>query len=79
MYSDEEWRRIYILQKKKKPAKIPSTQEITRLLAMLGGVLARKGDGEPGITTIWQGYTEILNYLKISAELKSLNQSGICV
>jgi hypothetical protein len=26
-----------------------------RWIAQLGGFLARKGDGEPGVKTIWQG------------------------
>ncbi len=79
VYADEEWRLIYLLQNKSKPKTIPGTREITRLLAMRGGFLARKGDGEPGIATLWKGYIEILNYLKISKELNSINHSGICV
>jgi len=79
VYAEEEWQLIYLLQKRSKPKTIPGTREITRLLAMRGGFLARKGDGEPGIATIWKGYIEILNYLKISEELKAMNDSGICV
>ena len=79
VYADEEWRLIYLLHNKSKPKTIPGTREITRLLAMRGGFLARKGDGEPGIATLWKGYIEILNYLKISKELNSMNHSGICV
>jgi len=30
------------------------------MLAQLGGFLARKGDGEPGVETIWRGYMEML-------------------
>ena len=29
--------------------------ETTRLVAKLGGFLARKSDGEPGVQTIWRG------------------------
>ena len=64
VYADEEWQLIYLLQKRSKPKTIPGTREITRLLAMRGGFLARKGDGDPGIGTICKGYIEILNYLK---------------
>jgi Transposase Tn5 dimerisation domain len=31
-----------------------------RMLAQLGGFLARTGDGEPGVETIWRGYMEML-------------------
>ena len=33
----------------------PSLHEATRLVAKLGGFLARKSDGEPGVQTIWRG------------------------
>ncbi len=31
-------------------------REIVRMLAQLGGFLARKGDGEPGPETLWRGF-----------------------
>jgi Transposase DNA-binding/Transposase Tn5 dimerisation domain len=37
------------------PKQPPSLQEAVRMIAMLGGFLGRKGDGEPGIKTIWRG------------------------
>jgi hypothetical protein len=33
---------------------------MTRMLAQLGGFLARRGDGEPGVETIWRGYMEMM-------------------
>jgi hypothetical protein len=32
---------------------------MVRSLARLGGCFARKGDGEPGLNTIWQGYQRL--------------------
>jgi hypothetical protein len=37
------------------PSEPPSLREAVRLVAQLGGFLARKGDGEPGVKTIWRG------------------------
>jgi len=37
------------------PASPPSLREAVRQIARLGGFLARKGDGEPGVKTIWRG------------------------
>jgi len=37
------------------PAQPPSLREAVRMVAQLGGFLARKGDGEPGVKTIWRG------------------------
>jgi hypothetical protein len=72
VFDKKEWQLIYKLQKKTKPKDIPTIKEITRLLAMRGGFLGRKGDGVPGFETIWRGYVKILNYLEIESELHSL-------
>ncbi|HLP86994.1 MAG TPA: IS4 family transposase [Nostocaceae cyanobacterium] len=37
------------------PAQPPTLQQAVRMIAMLGGFLGRKGDGEPGVKTIWRG------------------------
>jgi hypothetical protein len=37
------------------PISPPSLREAVRQIARLGGFLARKGDGEPGVKTIWRG------------------------
>lgn len=37
------------------PDKPPSLREAVRMIATLGGFLGRKGDGEPGVKTIWRG------------------------
>jgi hypothetical protein len=37
------------------PASPPGLREAVRQVARLGGFLARKGDGEPGVKTIWRG------------------------
>jgi transposase-like protein/transposase Tn5 family protein len=37
------------------PADPPSVREAVRMIAQLGGFLARRDDGEPGVKTIWRG------------------------
>ncbi|MCW8167301.1 hypothetical protein D8B21_21100, partial [Verminephrobacter aporrectodeae subsp. tuberculatae] len=37
------------------PKEPPTLNEVVRLIARLGGFLARKRDGEPGVKTIWLG------------------------
>ena len=64
VFSDKEWKTIYLMQQKKKPPKRPpSLREITRMLAQLGGFLARKNDGEPGVKNIWRGYRCLKDYI----------------
>jgi hypothetical protein len=40
----------------------PKLNEVVRLVAMLGGFLARKGDGEPGVKTIWLGLQRVMDF-----------------
>lgn len=64
IFNEQEWRTIYLMQQKKKPPKKPPTLRImTRMLAQLGGFLARKGDGEPGVKNVWRGYRVLMNYI----------------
>lgn len=59
--SDTEWKGLYcyLHRTKEIPDKIPSIKEATIWIARLGGFLARKGDGDPGIITMWRGLTRL--------------------
>jgi hypothetical protein len=52
-----EWQALYctIHKTPQPPLSPPSLNTCVRWIAQLGGFLARKGDGEPGVKTIWQG------------------------
>ncbi len=52
-----EWQALYctIHKTPQPPSSPPSLNTCVRWIAQLGGFLARKGDGEPGVKTIWQG------------------------
>ena len=56
-FDQAEWKALYILsnQTTDLPAKEPTLREAIRMLASMGGFLGRKGDGEPGTTTLWRG------------------------
>lgn len=55
----EEWTAAYMLNNKKVPKQAPPLRDVVRLIAQLGGFLARKGDGEPGAKTIWLGLRDL--------------------
>jgi hypothetical protein len=58
-FHQDEWHAAYLLNKKKPPSDRPTLNQVLRLVAMLGGFLARKGDAEPGVKTIWIGLQRI--------------------
>jgi hypothetical protein len=58
----EEWQAAYILAKKPLPKHAPRLNEVLRLIARLGGFLGRKGDGEPGVKTIWLGLQRVMDF-----------------
>ncbi len=63
--SQAEWTVLYAYVKKAPPPELPpSLREAVRMIAKLGGFLGRKGDGEPGTTTMWRG----LQYLAALVE-----------
>lgn len=62
LLSPQEWRALYcrIHHTSTPPATAPPLREALRWIARLGGFLARKGDGEPGVQTIWRGFHQLI-------------------
>lgn len=60
-FDPDEIRGAYLLTKKKPPITPPTLNEVLRLIATLGGFLARKGDGEPGVKTLWLGLQRVMD------------------
>ena len=59
-FDPDEIRGAYLLTKQKRPVdRPPALNEVLRLIARVGGFLGRKGDGDPGMETIWQGIQEV--------------------
>jgi Transposase DNA-binding/Transposase Tn5 dimerisation domain len=52
-----EWQALSarIQQTREVPAEPPTLREAVRWIAQLGGFLGRRGDGEPGVQTLWKG------------------------
>lgn len=53
------------MNRSKKP---PTLRQVVRWIVRLGGFLARKGDGEPGLKTLWRGIGK-LHHLVEGAQL----------
>lgn len=55
-FQDDQWKALIIKQTNKLPPEQPPTlHQMIRLIAMLGGFLGRKSDGQPGTQTLWRG------------------------
>jgi len=64
VFSESEWKSVYCRLHKKKaiPDEPISLSEMVVLVARLGGFLARKRDGSPGIQTMWKGLQRMHDY-----------------
>ena len=60
-FEDYEWKSLYcfVHRTRKPPQKPPTLGEAIKLVARVGGFLARKGDGAPGPTVLWRGLQEL--------------------
>ncbi|WP_425219326.1 IS4 family transposase (plasmid) [Ralstonia solanacearum] len=59
-FDPDEIHGAYLLMNKRKPKGVPTLNEVLRLVAQLGGFLARKGDGELGAKTILEGLQQVM-------------------
>lgn len=76
MFDRDEWQAAYLLNQKKPPATAPRLNEVIRLVATLGGFLARKGDHEPGVKTLWIGLQRVMDFaigVKFGREVETEN------
>lgn len=58
-----EWQALHAFTHRRHPQplpiKPPTLKEAVRMIAMLGGFLGRKGDGDPGLKTVWKGLARL--------------------
>lgn len=70
-----EWKTLWLkkhrekikagLMKPEPPEEIPDLCTITRWIAGFGGFMGRKGDGHPGLITVWRGWMRIMDGAEI--------------
>ena len=59
--TEDEWKALYCIIHKTTnlPNELPTVAQVTVWIAKLGGFLARKADGVPGVTVIWRGWQRL--------------------
>lgn len=77
-FEPDEIEGSYLLSELELPDK-PKLNGVLRLIARLGGFLGRKGDGEPGVKTIWLGLKEVHVAAKTLRSLRQITQIASCV
>jgi hypothetical protein len=74
----DEIQAAYLLNKKLAPS-APSLNDVLRMIARAGGFLARKGDGEPGAKTIWEGLRDVRASAHTIKTLREMGMLSSCV
>lgn len=76
---DLEWKALYCITHKTQtlPKKIPSVSEVVIWIAKLGGFLARKSDGNPGVTVLWRGWQRLNDISDAFAILNTSQEGGV--
>ncbi len=62
---EDEWQMLYVMgstRPQPPPETTPTVQEAVRKLALLGGFQGRKGDGEPGVQSLWTGFRRLMEF-----------------
>lgn len=59
--TEHEWQSLYAFHHKSNhiPAQQPTVAQVVLWIAQLGGFLARKHDGHPGVTVVWRGWQRL--------------------
>jgi hypothetical protein len=60
--TEEEWQVLYVHatgESVSPSTAVPTVLEVTKWLGRLGGHLGRKGDGLPGVRTLWRGWRDL--------------------
>jgi hypothetical protein len=73
VFDQVEWQAAWLLAEKEPPKQPPPLREVIRRIAMLGGFLARKGDGEPGVRTLWQGFARISSFVRGVEKMRAIH------
>lgn len=72
-----EWQALFMkIKKSKPPQKPPTLAEAMLWIAKLGGFLGRKGDGFPGVKSMWLGWQRLTDCAQDWLVFKTLNNCG---
>lgn len=76
VFAREEWQAAWVVKYKSLPQKVPTLNEMIRLIASFGGFLGRKSDREPGAKSLWQGLQCVMQF---AIAMQALKEANSCV
>jgi hypothetical protein len=77
-FDPDEIQAAYLLNDQLAPP-APRLNDVLRMVAKAGGFLARKGDGEPGAKTIWEGLRDVRSSAHTLKALRKMGMLSSCV
>jgi hypothetical protein len=69
VFSEAEWKVMYIVKDMPIPELPPSINDMIIMIASIGGYLARKHDGPPGVKTFWTGLMKLSDYTTVFTKM----------
>jgi hypothetical protein len=66
---DDEWRVLLAVSRVRQRRDPLTLAEAIRLIAGFGGFQGRKGDGDPGVKAIWQGWRRLMDFVLAARSL----------
>lgn len=79
MFDADEIKAAYVLTRKPLPVAPPRLNDVVRRVAVLGGFLARKGDGEPGVKNISLGLQRVMDFAAGVRFMRESDEARTCV
>jgi hypothetical protein len=76
---DDEWKALYVVgsaRPRPLPEKPPTVREAVRMIAMLGGFMGRRRDGEPGVQSLWTGFRRLMDFTLALQRLRLATTCG---
>ncbi|HEX2091246.1 MAG TPA: IS4 family transposase [Longimicrobiaceae bacterium] len=60
---EEEWKVLLVMGGVRQARDPPTLHDAVRRIAAFGGFQGRKGDGDPGVKAIWQGWRRLMDFI----------------
>jgi hypothetical protein len=77
-FEEAQWQAItFFLTKQPPPAQPPTLRTIQLRVALLGGFLGRKSDGEPGTKSMWLGLQRLDDITEMWRAMKALDRTTL--